>query len=447
MSGIIFRGFFCLLTCFSLGLNSSVAQVFVKTDTSLSAEMLVKGEFLRGGIDVNNIRFKGYQGAKGTFTISPGIFPLTEGIILSTGFIRDFKGPNFSDNTTGKQGLPGDSLLSVIAAGKTYDANILEFDFVPGAENVAFDFVFASEEYPEFVNSDFNDVFAFIITDPETGKSFNIARLPKTSEVITVNNVNHLKNSDFYIDNPVPSVMHLLELINFGKGNKKSKKQQKIDAAYFQSQMKCKTDQCSYIQFDGYTKSITAKAKLVPGKKYRFKIAIADVNDYFYDSAVLLRAHSFKSYDNYGHIPGDTTGEVVKDPDLVLEKKVKVVEKPVEQARKSEKMKELLLFEFDSYELTKEARIKLSEISSMVKTNPAVSGVLVYAHTDSEGSTAYNIRLSEKRAQAVRKELVRAGVKEDIISIEFFGEDKPADDNNTEAGRQQNRRVEVVVQF
>jgi outer membrane protein OmpA-like peptidoglycan-associated protein len=69
----------------------------------------------------------------------------------------------------------------------------------------------------------------------------------------------------------------------------------------------------------------------------------------------------------------------------------------------------------------------------------------VEGHTDSVGSDAYNQRLSEQRAESVRDYLLSQGLKGDILTAKGFGETSPVASNDTASGRQQNRRVELVV--
>jgi len=135
----------------------------------------------------------------------------------------------------------------------------LEFDFIPSSDSVEFRYVFASEEYPEFVNASFNDVFGFFISgqNPTGGaySNLNIARIPGTNLPISIDNVNSTSHSQFYINN---------------SGN-------------------------SRIVFDGMTFVLTAKALVVPCQTYHIKIAIGDVMDGIYDSGVFLEASSFTS--------------------------------------------------------------------------------------------------------------------------------------------------------
>jgi len=69
----------------------------------------------------------------------------------------------------------------------------------------------------------------------------------------------------------------------------------------------------------------------------------------------------------------------------------------------------------------------------------------VYGYTDNNGSDAVNIPLSEKRADAVKHYLLKKGLPEGRVETKGFGSSKPVADNNTEAGRSKNRRVEIVL--
>jgi OOP family OmpA-OmpF porin len=103
-----------------------------------------------------------------------------------------------------------------------------------------------------------------------------------------------------------------------------------------------------------------------------------------------------------------------------------------------------VLFDFDSATLTPAANDVLAEISKRL-TDGTVISVLVKGHTDSVGSDAYNDKLSQRRADSVVAFLVGQGVATDKIKAEGFGESQPVADNATDAGRAQNRRVEIVV--
>lgn len=103
-----------------------------------------------------------------------------------------------------------------------------------------------------------------------------------------------------------------------------------------------------------------------------------------------------------------------------------------------------VFFDVGKSALKKGAQAILTRIAEQLKSNPDIK-VVVEGHTDSTGSTATNQRLSEKRAEAVRDFLVNAGVPGDRVTAVGRGEDQPIATNNTAAGRQQNRRVELVI--
>lgn len=106
-----------------------------------------------------------------------------------------------------------------------------------------------------------------------------------------------------------------------------------------------------------------------------------------------------------------------------------------------------LLFAFDSAELTAQDRGILDEAAKRLRTEAVTTRLVVTGHTDSRGSTAYNQRLSERRAHSVAKYLISVGIpKDSIVRVGGAGESKPVADNATEAGRHQNRRVEIDIQ-
>jgi outer membrane protein OmpA-like peptidoglycan-associated protein len=103
-----------------------------------------------------------------------------------------------------------------------------------------------------------------------------------------------------------------------------------------------------------------------------------------------------------------------------------------------------VLFDFDKYTLKPEAREKLAKVSGILLSHPGLR-IQVEGHTDSIGSDDYNIRLSEQRAASVRDYLVQQGVSMNNVSAVGLGKEDPVASNDTAAGRQLNRRVEMVV--
>lgn len=103
-----------------------------------------------------------------------------------------------------------------------------------------------------------------------------------------------------------------------------------------------------------------------------------------------------------------------------------------------------VLFAFGSSELTDDARDVLAEIANRISGVDVIS-VKVDGHTDSVGSEAFNMGLSERRASSVADELIAQGVAAGKISTQGFGESKPVASNDTDEGRAKNRRVEIHV--
>lgn len=103
-------------------------------------------------------------------------------------------------------------------------------------------------------------------------------------------------------------------------------------------------------------------------------------------------------------------------------------------------------FDFDKYNLKPAGMAKLDELAAKLQQlGPAVTAVGVAGHTDSIGSEAYNLKLSDRRAQAVVDYLVQRGVNPNLIKAQGFGKSNPIASNATPAGRAQNRRVEITV--
>jgi outer membrane protein OmpA-like peptidoglycan-associated protein len=103
-----------------------------------------------------------------------------------------------------------------------------------------------------------------------------------------------------------------------------------------------------------------------------------------------------------------------------------------------------VLFDFGQFTLKPGAKEKLAKISGILISHPGLT-LEVDGHTDSVGSDAMNLKLSEQRADTVRGYLVAQGVAPDTISAKGFGKDQPVATNETASGRQLNRRVEIVV--
>jgi gliding motility-associated-like protein len=266
-----------ILIMFLLGLTYSANSQLV-TSTTQTPTQLVEDVLVGGGVVVSNVTYTGDTEAIGSFNGANTNLGLTSGIVLTTGTVLNTAGGGIfggqegphGPNDTGSGGTDNSAAgyqpLTDIAAEDTHNAAVLEFDFVPQSDTIRFKYVFGSEEYPEFVDAGFNDVFAFFISGPGFGGTFNMATIPGTGGTpVTIDNVNDNVNSSYYINN--------------GDGG---------DAPQNGSD--------SYIQYDGFTVVIEAVAKVECGEIYHLKLAIADVGDGAYDSGIFLEANSLASY-------------------------------------------------------------------------------------------------------------------------------------------------------
>jgi len=107
-------------------------------------------------------------------------------------------------------------------------------------------------------------------------------------------------------------------------------------------------------------------------------------------------------------------------------------------------LQEGVLFEYNKAELKSGAMRSLEPLMTFLREHPGRT-LLIEGHTDSTGSDSYNLDLSQRRAEAVRGFLASNGISADRIVARGYGESYPVTTNTTEAGRQQNRRVEVVI--
>ncbi len=264
-------------------LLSSLILIFFTT-VQVNAQLTVTGgltgselaDIIAGeGVSISNVVLTCPGSASGSFTNgSTAGITIDQGVLMTTGNLSDAPGPNSSDNTTVNNGGGGDADLTAASGFATFNACVLEFDFVPSANQLTLSYVFASEEYNEYVCSQFNDVFAFYVTGPNpNGPDYvneDIALVPGKNIPVTINNINNgspgtfstgncgdMSNSAFYIDNTLQN-----------------------GAPY-------------NLEYDGFTTVLEASLELVPCETYEFKFAIADAGDALLDAGVFIQAASF----------------------------------------------------------------------------------------------------------------------------------------------------------
>ena len=238
----------------------------------------VNDVLLGEGVTATNVQLTGLDIQLGYMTGGGTDFSLESGLILSSGNATN---PATCANDGGLGGVSGEPDLLQVAnsvppmIGQSFnvssvnDVCILEFDFQPSGDFVSFNYVFGSDEYLTWVNSAYNDIFAFFLSGPGISGPYaspagfpdgavNIAQVPESDPPlpITISSVNDATNPEFYIDNPGATEPPCI---------------------------------------NGYTQVFTASHPVSCGLTYHIKLAIADGSDDWLESIVVLEEGSFGS--------------------------------------------------------------------------------------------------------------------------------------------------------
>ncbi|RMH20298.1 MAG: hypothetical protein D6698_04435, partial [Gammaproteobacteria bacterium] len=236
----------------------------IEVDASATPEEIVQsvvsGQTLITITDINCP-----NGAVGTFLAGDNTdLGLEQGLLLSSGLAAEAANPATFFASEGF-GAPGDPDLDYLSeqngnGSLSNDACVVEMDVFAATDELTFEYIFGSEEYPDFVESPFNDIFAFLVSgpgitgDPNIGNQQNVAVLPNGT-FIEINSVNPSENYYYYRNN----------------------------------------ENGMSVAYDGLTsdsigvkKSLTARIPTIPCNTYHLKFAIADRGDTVYDSGVFI---------------------------------------------------------------------------------------------------------------------------------------------------------------
>ncbi len=250
-------------------------------------ESLIENIFLGDGVEVTSIVYTGTDDAVGAFTNGLADIGLDRGIVMSTGASETAATPNNAGGTTGAtSGSINDVHLAATTTVGIMDLCRYEISFVPTSDTLRFNYVFASEEYPEYACSAFNDVFGFFIDGPVPGGMpgemynwQNIALIPDPSDF----------SGETFLNFPVT-----INFVNDGVGaNGNIGNCTLPDGSTAYSQYYNSVGAGDTPTYDGYLNSFIAQAIVTPCEEYTIKLAIADGQDNQFDSAVFLEAKSF----------------------------------------------------------------------------------------------------------------------------------------------------------
>lgn len=230
-------------------------------DTSANWQQLIPTILGGNCVNISNVTYNAGNGTSAVYSNFPGF---GDGILITTGQALGAQGVNDNGSLGNDNGLGGNSQLNqYLPQGTfTYDATWLTFNFTAlYSGTVSVDYIFASEEYPEFVNSGFNDIFGFFVQ--ATGvPSQNIALIPGTQIPVSIDNVNQYTNTGFFVDNTGGTAL----------------------------------------QYDGYTVPLTASFQADSGVVYTLTIAIGDVGDGIFDSGVFLKTYASSTQSMTGNV-------------------------------------------------------------------------------------------------------------------------------------------------
>ena len=341
----------------------------------------------KSGVKVIHLTSYGSTAAIGYFTMNLMYNELLDsGLIMSTGAARDIVGPN---NTTGKTthylSIGDPNLSKMIGRKKTFDLSAIRILFIPKYDSISFNYFFASEEYPEYVNSNVNDVFGFFLKQKSSGEMINLAVLPDGKTSVCVDEINSESNSNFYRAN------------GFLEKGKLSKWAKDLKGG----------EMASYFQMDGYTTLLSAGAKVIPGEVYDIIMIIADVGDARYDSAIFLQAGSFTS--------SQTDADTLQIASLFDGKGAHLDDG-------SFKVDHLLQFDFGSAIISDSQSYYFLDTLAASILRSELKSIQITGHTDTIGSIKENQQLSLERAETIKNYFVLKGIPPEIIAYEGKGE-------------------------
>ncbi len=268
MNKRILRLLIALLLGFSLQMNAQVITI----DDSFSAQQLIENVLIDSPCaNVSNFSVSGWNfdnGNKsyGYFTNGGSNFPFENGVIISTGRAQSSIGPNASLQSEGPATWPGDQdLEAAINESASINATVLEFDFLPLANKVSFEYIFSSEQYlssPNPNQCNFSDGFVFLLREVGSQDQYeNLAVVPGTTIPVKITTV---RGSGTICP---PANENFFDAFN-GSNHPTN--------------------------FNGQTKILEASANVTPGVLYHMKLVVADQGNQLFDSAIFLGGGSFK---------------------------------------------------------------------------------------------------------------------------------------------------------
>jgi gliding motility-associated-like protein len=306
-----------VISLLGVGVAFSQQNLTVSSLVGTNVDTILQRHLAGDGVEISTGKFNNQTGNVqsaqiGTFNRNQSSFPFQRGLVMTTGNVSVAAGPNSGGSNSSTSGVNSytDSQLSSLISGVQNSA-ALEFDFVAYADTFSFNYIFASEEYPEYACSSYNDVFAFFLTgiDPVTFQTTtkNVAIIPGTITAsnpsgvpVTINSINAGPGTSGSSGNCTPPGSSA-PYSSFYVGNP------------------------SGVEYDGHTTALAASATILACQTYHMKMAVGNVTDNGWDSGVFLEEGSFyspqvsieKTWQN-NIVGGDTLVQNCRELDLLF---------------------------------------------------------------------------------------------------------------------------------
>lgn len=264
-----------LLSAFALFVFSGVKAQIIVTPNQSARQLVDK--LVGSNVVVLNPVLNCPSAHNGVFSTVSSNLNLPGGIILATGNANEVSGPHSLSMGTTSQGGSDPDLSALVGEKTTNNACVLEFDFVPDVDTaspLSFSYVFGSEEYPEYACTQFNDVFGFFLSGRNYTPKVNIALIPGSGIPVAINSINN--------GTPGSAGGVLSNCTSMGPGSP-------FTNYYVDNQ----AQNGQTISLDGFTTVLQASAIVYPCDTYHLKLAVANVSDMGFQSAVFLQENSF----------------------------------------------------------------------------------------------------------------------------------------------------------
>ncbi|GAA4046503.1 hypothetical protein GCM10022409_35690 [Hymenobacter glaciei] len=394
----------------------------MRIESTSSIDSVVDNVLVGQGVRIGNVKLTGLRTSLGYFASDTSIIGMKGGLLLSTGNVDSVARANISPGTSGiaadmQQKFRPDKDLARECHCRVYDQVILEFDFVPSHNSASFRYCFASEEYNEYVGSTFNDAFVFMLTGPKV-KRKNMALLPRSTARVAVNSVNLRRRPELYVNNDYflnygllkniaqrPRIFFLRRWWN----NLFNKKNDSPLGFFTLPGEKKKLNQVlvNNVEYDGFTRVLTASAYVKPWQLYHLKMVLGDVGDDIFDSGVFLEQGSLRSekdktepgFAEYRDLSRTMNwdsifGQVIKPVSTTLMPPVLPTAS--------------VTFGVDEYAITSTERDRLDGFARYVVAHPGK--LQIQGFTDNTGTRSHNYQLSLRRALTVMYYLTGRGI-------------------------------------